>query len=64
MKQHISWQKLKGDTVNGFGVQIIYTFTSFDTTEIEGMEKFCKDHIKDGLIFNGVRLDEHIGGIK
>lgn len=56
MKQHISWQKLKGDTVNGCGIQIIYSFTSFDETEINEMEKYCKEHIKDGLIFSDVKL--------
>ncbi len=62
MKEHIHWQKLKGDTVNGYGVQVIYTFTSFDAEEVDKMEKFCKEFIKEGVIVDGVRaygIDEY-----
>ena len=64
MKEHIHWQKLKADSVNGFGVQITYTFTSFDPNEIAKMEKWCNEFIKAGLIFDGVRaydIDEYRG---
>jgi hypothetical protein len=62
MKEHIHWQKLKGDTVNGYGVQVTYTFTSFDFEEIDKMEKFCNEFIKAGVIVDGVRaydIDEY-----
>ena len=62
MKEHIHWQRLKGDSVEGYGVQVTYTFTSFDADEIEKMEKFCKEFIKEGVIVDGVRaydIDEY-----
>ena len=62
MKEHIHWQRLKGDSVRGYGVQVTYTFTSFDFDEVEKMEKFCKEFIKDGVIVDGVRaydIDEY-----
>ena len=62
MKEHISWQKLKGDTVNGYGVQVTYTFTSFDASEVDKMEKWCKEFIKEGVTVDGVRaydIDEY-----
>lgn len=55
MREHIHWQKLKGDTVNGYGVQITYTFTSFDSKEMDKMEKWCNEFIKSGVIVDGVR---------
>lgn len=55
MKEHIHWQKLKANSVNGYGVQVTYTFTSFDYEEVETMEKYCKEHIKDGIIVDDVR---------
>ena len=58
MKEHIHWQKLKGDTVDGYGVQVTYTFTSFDFAEIDKMEKWCRDSIKDGIIVDGLRADD------
>lgn len=62
MKEHIHWQKLKADSVNGYGVQVTYTFTSFDAEEVEKMEKFCNEFIKAGVIVDGVRaydIDEY-----
>ena len=64
MKQQIHWQKLKGDSVNGYGVQVTYTFTSFDVEEVDKMERFCKEFIKEGVIVDGVRaydIDEYKG---
>lgn len=37
-------------------VQVTYTFTSFDAEEVDKMEKFCKEFIKDGVIVEGVRV--------
>ena len=62
MKEHIHWQKLKTDSINGYGVQITYTFTSFDAKEVEKMEKFCNEFIKAGVIVDGVSaydIDEY-----
>lgn len=62
MKEHIHWQKLKCDTVNGYGVQITYTFTSFDSEETDKMEKWCNKFIKSGVIVDGVSaydIDEY-----
>ena len=58
MKEHIHWQKLKGDTVNGNGIQVIYTFTSFDAEEINKIEKWCRESIEDGIIVDGLRADD------
>ena len=62
MKEHIHWQKLKSDSVSGYGVQITYTFTSFDAEEVDKMVEFCTEFIKSGVIVDGVRaydLDEY-----
>ena len=54
MKQFIKWQDLEADSVNGYGIQIIYNCTSFDVNEIAELRELCKKHIKDGLILEGV----------
>ena len=62
MKEQIHWRKLKADSVNGYGIQVTYTFTSFDYGEVENIEKYCKECIKDGIIVDGVRaygIDEY-----
>ena len=62
MKEYISWQRTKGDTVNGYGIQVNYLFTSFDPNEIAKMEKWCNEFIKAGVIIDGVRaydIDEY-----
>lgn len=62
MKEHIHWQELEADSVLGGGVQVTYTFTSFDDAEIEKIKKFCKEFIKEGVVVDGVRaydIDEY-----
>ena len=62
MREHIHWQELGEDSVTGYGVQVTYTFTSFDAEEIKKMKKFCKEFIKSGVIIDGVRaydIDEY-----
>lgn len=62
MREHIHWQELKNDSVNGYGVQIIYTFTSFDAEEVKKMKKFCEEFIRECVIVDGVRaydIDEY-----
>ena len=38
MKQVITWEKTKGDTVNGFGITIHYSYTSFNPDEIDKLK--------------------------
>ena len=62
MKEHIHWQPLPADSVNGYCIQINYLFTSFDPNEIAKMEKWCNEFIKEGVIVDGVRaydIDEY-----
>lgn len=56
MRQQITWEETKGDSVNGFGVQIHYLFTSFDKAEIDELKARCEENIADGLVFEPVRL--------
>lgn len=58
MKQTVTWNKLEPDTINGHGIQIHYTFTSFDIKEIEKVKKFCEKHIGGGLVFEPVNFEE------
>lgn len=58
MKEHISWRPLPVDSVNGYGLRVTYTFTSFDPDEIAKMEKWCKQFIKEGIIVDGVRAHD------
>lgn len=55
MKQHICWRRLERDTVVGDKILVTYTFSSFDTAEIDKMETWCKEFIKEGLILDGVK---------
>ena len=50
MKQNITYNMLNCDTTNGYGIQIHYTFTSFDRTEIEEFRNWCEKHISSGLV--------------
>ena len=56
MKTNINYNMLKADTVNGYGIQVHYTFTSFDRQEIEDIKDWCEKHICAGLVFEDVRL--------
>ena len=58
MKQNVNWNMLKADTINGYGIQIHYSFTSFDIKEIEDVQKFCEKHIGGGLVFEPVSFKE------
>ena len=57
MKQTITWNKTKGDSISGNGIQIHYTYTSFDDTEIEKLKQWCEEHIKSGIILDNVSFD-------
>ena len=56
MKQNINWNMLEVDTTNGYGIQIHYTLTSFDRTEIEGVKEWCEKHIGNGLVIEPVNF--------
>lgn len=58
MKQTINFNMLEVDTVNGYGIQIHYTFTSFDRIEIEKLKKWCEKHISGGLVLEPVVVTE------
>lgn len=60
MKQQITWEETKGDSVNGYGIKIHYLFTSFDKSEIDELKARCEENIKGGLVFEPVRLREDI----
>lgn len=50
MQQAFNFNMLRGDTINGYGIQIHHTFTSFDYAEIEEIRRWCEKHIKAGLV--------------
>lgn len=52
MKQTINFNMIKENTVNGYGIQIHYTFTSFDRKEIEEIRKWCEKHINAGIVLD------------
>ena len=56
MKQNINYNMLEADTDNGYGIQVHYTFTSFDRQEIEDVKEWCEKHISGGLVFEGVNF--------
>lgn len=51
MKQTVNYNVLEGDSVNGYGVTIQYTFTSFDPQEIEEIKEWCARNIRSGLLY-------------
>lgn len=56
MKQQITWRETGVDSVNGYGIEVNYLFTSFDKDEIDYLKKWCEAQIGDMLV------DEHITG--
>ena len=50
MNKIITFNRLNPDTVNGDSIQIITTYTSFDTREIDKVEEYCKQNIGTYLI--------------
>ena len=60
MKQQITWEETKGDSVNGYGIKLHYLFTSFDKSEIDELKERCNKNIGGGLVFESVRLREDI----
>ena len=54
MKQSITYNMIAVDTNNGYGIQVHYTFTSFDRQEIENIKEWCEKHIGGGLAIEDV----------
>ena len=50
MKQCLNYNMLNVDTTNGYGIQVHYTYTSFDQQEIEAIKEWCEKHICSGLV--------------
>jgi len=50
MKCVINYEILKPNTVNGYGVKVITTYTSFDKEEIDDVCDYLKDGWKGGVI--------------
>jgi hypothetical protein len=50
MKQTMTYKRLNPTTVNGDIIQVSIVFSSFDTEEIDKLEKSLKDYIGSGLI--------------
>lgn len=56
MKQTITYDMLKPNTQNGFGIQIHYTITSFDGKEILDLKDWYEKHIGGGVLLEPVRF--------
>ena len=56
MKQFITYNETKGDTINGYGIQIHYSFTSFDKSEIDELREWCKKHINAGVVLEPISI--------
>ena len=53
MREQITWEETRGDSVNGFGIKIHYLYTSFDKDEIEELKEWCMEHLNGGLVIEG-----------
>lgn len=54
MREQLTWNILDCNTVEGFGINITYHFTTFDQEEFDEFKKWCKKHIQSGLIIDNV----------
>lgn len=50
MKINVNWHMLEVDTENGYGVQVINTFTSKDKAEIDTYIEWLKVKFGDGFV--------------
>lgn len=50
MKIFVNWHTLEVDTTNGYGVQVINTFTSKDKSEIDTYIEWLKVKFGDGFV--------------
>ena len=57
MKQQITWEETKGDSVNGYGIKIHYSYTSFNKDEIDELKEWCIEHLNGGVVVEPVRED-------
>lgn len=58
MNEMITWNELECDSVNGYGIQIHYSFNSFDKSEIDRVKKWCESHIHAGVKFENQTFRE------
>ena len=58
MNQLITWNETECDSVNGYGIQTHYTFTSFDKSEIDKFKKWCESHIHASVKLENVTFRE------
>lgn len=58
MKQQINYEKMKVDTINGYSVQVHYTFSSLDADEMQQFEKWCERKIGPGVVIDGLEFKD------
>ena len=50
MKVHVNWYRMTEDSTNGYGVQVVNTFHSFDKAEIDNYVKWLEEKFGDGFV--------------
>lgn len=58
MNEMITWNELECNSTNGYGIQIHYSFNSFDKSEIDRVKKWCESHIHAGVKFENQTFRE------
>ena len=61
MREQITWEETKGDSVNGYGIKIHYSYTSFNKDEIDELKEWCMEHLNSGVVFENQMPDDVIG---
>ena len=61
MKQQITWEETKCDSVNGYGIKIHYLYTSFNKDEIDELKEWCMEHLNSGVVVKDQMPDDVIG---
>ena len=56
MKMNINYNMLEVDTNNGYGIQVHFTFTSFNRKEIEEIKEWCEEKIGNGLVREHIKF--------
>ena len=54
MKVNCTWNTIEVSTVNGYAVQVITTYSSFDKNEIDELIESLKDKIGTALIVDNI----------
>ena len=63
MNEMITWNEIECDSVNGYGMQVHYSFTSFDKSEIDRVKKWCESHIHAGVKLENLTFREETGSM-